>query len=79
MELTKQQKEMLEGKQGRGARKAIGILLAYGQCYNVKRMVPITSVHMPGNFPVLLDESQTHLWFMSWRKIPANPSKAAIL
>jgi len=56
MELSKKQEEMLEGKQGRGAQKAMEILLAYGECYNAKRMIPVTSVHMAGNFPVLLDE-----------------------
>jgi predicted aconitase len=56
MELSKKQEDMLGGKQGRGAQKAMEILLAYGECYNAKRMIPVTSVHMAGNFPVLLDE-----------------------
>jgi predicted aconitase len=56
MELNKQQELMLEGKQGSGARKAMEILLAYGNCYGAHRMIPVTSVHMAGNFPVLMDE-----------------------
>ena len=56
MELSKRQKEMLEGARGPGAKKAMEILVAYGKCYGAKRMVPITSVHIAGNFPVLMDE-----------------------
>ncbi len=56
MELNKEQQEMLEGKHGRGARKAMEILVAYGECYNAERMIPITSVHIAGNYPVLMDE-----------------------
>ena len=32
------------------------ILVAYGDCYDAERMIPVTSVHIAGNFPVLLDE-----------------------
>ena len=56
MELNEQQKEMLEGGKGPGAAKAMEILLAYGDCYNAERMIPITSVHIAGNYPVLMDE-----------------------
>jgi predicted aconitase len=56
MELTPQQKDMLAGKQGDGMRKAMDILMAYGRCYDAERLIPITSVHIAGNFPVLLDE-----------------------
>lgn len=56
MELNKEQQEMLEGKHGRGARKAMEILVAYGECYNAERMIPVTSVHIAGNYPVLMDE-----------------------
>ena len=56
MELNEQQKEMLEGAKGPGAAKAMEILLAYGDCYNAERMIPITSVHIAGNYPVLMDE-----------------------
>jgi predicted aconitase len=56
MILDRQQEEMLEGKAGLGAQKAMKILLAYGECYAAKRMIPVTSVHIAGNFPVLQDE-----------------------
>jgi predicted aconitase len=56
MQLTGQQEEMLEGKKGAGARRAMEILVAYGDVYDAKRMIPVTSVHMAGNFPVLMDE-----------------------
>jgi hypothetical protein len=56
MELTTQQKSMLDGTQGNGVQKAMEILMAYGQCYEAKRLIPVTSVHIAGNFPVLLDE-----------------------
>jgi len=32
------------------------ILVAYGQCYDAERMIPITSVHIAGNYSVLMDE-----------------------
>ncbi|MFO7985637.1 MAG: aconitase X catalytic domain-containing protein [Desulfatiglandaceae bacterium] len=56
MELTTEQKAMLDGEQGPGARKAMEILVAYGNVYAPRRMVPVTSVHMAGNFPVMMDE-----------------------
>lgn len=56
MELNEKQKRMLEAKEGRGARKAMEILAAYGECYRAKRLIPVTSVHIAGNFPVLMDE-----------------------
>jgi predicted aconitase len=56
MKLNKEQQEMLEGKHGRGARKAMEILVAYGECYSAERMIPVTSVHIAGNYPVLMDE-----------------------
>lgn len=56
MELNNQQQEMLDGKQGPGVQKAMEILQAYGDCYEAERMVPVTSVHVAGNFPVLMDE-----------------------
>ncbi len=56
MELNEQQKEMLEGRRGPGVQKAMEILLAYGECNDAERMIPITSVHIAGNYPVLMDE-----------------------
>ncbi|MCF8025056.1 MAG: aconitase X, partial [Desulfobacteraceae bacterium] len=54
--LETEQKKMLEGSRGPGVKKAMEILYAYGQCYNARRMIPVTSVHVAGNFPVLMDE-----------------------
>ncbi len=56
MQLTEEQKAMLHGEHGPGAKKAMEILAAYGNVYAAERMVPVTSVHMAGNFPVLMDE-----------------------
>ena len=56
MELTKQQQDMLDGKNGRGAQRAMEILDAYGRCNDALRMVPVTSVHIAGNFTVLMEE-----------------------
>lgn len=56
MELNRDQQDMLEGKKGRGAQKAMEILAAYGACFNAERMIPITSVHFAGNFSVMMDE-----------------------
>jgi predicted aconitase len=56
MKLSREHQEMLDGTKGRGVRKAMEILTAYGDCYDAKRMIPITSVHIAGNYPVLMDE-----------------------
>jgi len=56
MELNEEEQRMLDGKQGSGVQKAMEILVAYGDCYGAHRMIPVTSVHMAGNFPVLMDE-----------------------
>lgn len=56
MKLSDNQKRMLDGEQGKGLRKAMEILMAYGSCYNAERLIPVTSVHIAGNFPVLMDE-----------------------
>ncbi|MBN2059775.1 MAG: aconitase X catalytic domain-containing protein [Deltaproteobacteria bacterium] len=56
MKLNAHQNDLLEGKKGRGPQKAMEILVAYGNCYDAERMIPVTSVHIAGNFPVLQDE-----------------------
>jgi len=56
MKLTEREKEILQGKQGRGFQKCMEILLAVGECYGAERMVPVTSVHIAGNYPVMMDE-----------------------
>lgn len=56
MLLTKREKEMLEGKHGRGPQKSMEILVTVGECYNAEKMIPITSVHIAGNYTVMRDE-----------------------
>jgi predicted aconitase len=56
MHLDDEHAGILEGLKGRGAQKAMEILVAYGNCYEAERMIPISSVHVAGNFPVLMDE-----------------------
>ena len=56
MDLSTEQQRMQDGTLGSGVAKAMEILLAYGQCYDARRLIPITSVHIAGNFPVLMEE-----------------------
>ncbi|MBN1847556.1 MAG: DUF521 domain-containing protein [Deltaproteobacteria bacterium] len=85
MELTREQQRMLEGRDGQGAQKAMEILLAYGECYHAKRMIPITSVHIAGNFPVLMDEGIEWLEDLArdgtrvYRSIPQKIRRCMIL
>lgn len=48
MQLTKEEKEMLKGKQGKAAKKAMEILLALANIYNAKRLIPVKSVQIAG-------------------------------
>jgi len=48
MKLTKQEQDMLEGKEGEGVRKAMEILTALGEIYGAKDMVPVTSSQVSG-------------------------------
>jgi predicted aconitase len=56
MKLNKQPSEMAEGRHGSGAKKAMEILVAVGECYEAQRMVPVSSVHLAGNYSVMMDE-----------------------
>ena len=56
MKLTPQEEGLLGGKQGPGTKKAMEILVAYGEACDAERMIPITSTHMAGNYSVLMDE-----------------------
>jgi len=56
MKQSSDQQGMLKGEKGPGEQKAMEILAAYGACYNAARMIPITSVHIAGNYTVLMDE-----------------------
>lgn len=48
MNLTKQERDMLEGKLGEGIQKAMEILVALGEIYGARDMVPITSSQVSG-------------------------------
>ena len=48
MELTANEKAMLEGQQGWARRKAMEILTALGTIYGAERMVPVSSVQIAG-------------------------------
>ncbi len=48
MELTRDERLMLEGKCGRSVRKSMEILCALGTIYGADRLVPVTSVQIAG-------------------------------
>jgi hypothetical protein len=48
MKLTPEAKAMLSGSQGRATKKAMQILVALGEIYGAKRMIPVTSVQISG-------------------------------
>ncbi len=48
LRLTPAQQEMLDGKQGRSARKAMEILVALGRIYDAQAMLPVASVQIAG-------------------------------
>lgn len=48
MKLTPEQEAMLNGEQGRAARKALEILSALGTIYGAEAMIPVTSVQISG-------------------------------
>lgn len=48
LELTKDDKDMLDGKHGKAARKAMEIITALGEIYGAKRLIPVSSVQIAG-------------------------------
>ena len=56
MELTKTEQEMLSGKQGPGTQKCMQLLVTMGEVCGAKKMVPIVSGHIAGNYAVRGDE-----------------------
>lgn len=48
MHLTKEENEFLAGRHGLAAKKAMEILLAIGNIYNAKRLIPVSSVQIAG-------------------------------
>lgn len=57
MKLTQEQQDMLDGKYGKGIAYAMKIQVAIGECFDAKRMVPITRAH------VALSNQEADLWF----------------
>src|SRR4030042_1661556 len=49
MHLTKEENDMLQGRFGYPAQKAMEILVGLGECYDTDKMIPITSVHLSGS------------------------------
>ncbi|HPP06085.1 MAG TPA: aconitase X catalytic domain-containing protein, partial [Syntrophorhabdaceae bacterium] len=56
MKLTNYEEDLLKGKYGPVLKRCMEILVAVGECYEAESMVPVTSVHIAGNYPVLMDE-----------------------
>ena len=48
MHLTPEEKDMLAGKQGHATKKSMEILVALGEIYGAKRLVPVSSVQVSG-------------------------------
>ena len=48
LELTQEEREILDGAQGRAAAKAMQILVALGTIYGAQRMLPVSSVQIAG-------------------------------
>ena len=73
MLLTDTQRDMLDGKYGKGKAMAARILTAVGESFRAVRLVPVTRVH------VSLSAQGADIWFAE--KIPDIPyviSKAAL-
>jgi predicted aconitase len=56
MRLEEREEDILAGKYGPQMKRCMEILVAVGECYEAQRMIPITSVHIAGNYPVMMDE-----------------------
>ncbi len=48
LELTKDDRDMLDGKHGKAARKAMEIITALGEIFGAKRLIPVSSVQIAG-------------------------------
>jgi len=48
MELNKEEQRMLEGKHGNATKKSMEILVALGEIYGAKRLIPVSSVQVAG-------------------------------
>ena len=59
MQLNEECQEMLAGKKGMPKKKAMEILTKLGEIYGATKMVPVTSVHMPGSSVVVAGKAGT--------------------
>ena len=48
LELTKEEKKMLEGKHGKATRKAMEIITTLGEIYGAEKLIPVSSVQIAG-------------------------------
>ncbi|TFG33903.1 DUF521 domain-containing protein [Candidatus Thorarchaeota archaeon] len=48
LELTIEEKEMLDGKHGKATRKAMEIITTLGEIYGARRLIPVSSVQIAG-------------------------------
>jgi len=48
LNLTKEEKEMLDGRHGRATRKAMEIITTLGEIYGAERLIPVSSVQIAG-------------------------------
>ncbi|MFW9973769.1 DUF521 domain-containing protein [Candidatus Bathyarchaeota archaeon] len=48
LELTQEEKEMLDGKHGRATQKSIEIITTLGEIYGAERLIPVSSVQIAG-------------------------------
>jgi predicted aconitase len=48
LKLTREEKEMLDGKQGKATRKAMEIITTLGEIYGAERLIPVSSVQIAG-------------------------------
>ena len=69
MELTAEQRAMLNGDLGRGKAMAMGVQVGIGKCFDAPRMVPVQKVH------VSLSAQEADVWF-SGRLLEAGASCA---
>ncbi|HYG53666.1 MAG TPA: aconitase X catalytic domain-containing protein [Burkholderiales bacterium] len=55
MQLTAEEREILAGKKGEAAKRALEYQVEVGRFWGAKRMVPVTQVHMMGDIEVMGD------------------------
>jgi predicted aconitase len=61
MELTSEEREILGGKKGEAARRALQYQMEVGKFWGAKRFVPVSNVHMMGDIEVMGDAGLEYL------------------